>query len=101
SPRLKSGTAQNLVLNLISTATMVELGKVYDNLMVDLRATSRKLAERAKRLVMMTTGCDYERATALLDAAGGRVKVAILIGRLGVTPAEAERRLAAAQGRVR
>jgi len=101
STRLKSGTAQKLVLNMISTATMVELGKVYDNLMVDLRATSRKLGERAKRLVMMTTDCDYDRATALLAAAGGRVKVAILIGRLGLDPAAAERRLEAAGGRVR
>ena len=101
STRLKSGTAQKLVLNMITTGTMVELGKVYDNLMVDLRATSRKLAERAKRLVMMLTGCDYERASALLEAAQGRVKVAILIGRLGVDMAEAERRLAAADGRVR
>jgi N-acetylmuramic acid 6-phosphate etherase len=101
STRLKSGTAQKLVLNMISTATMVELGKVYDNLMVDLRATSRKLAERGKRLVMMTTGCDYDQASALLEAAGGRVKVAILMRRLGVEPAEAERRLEAADGRVR
>jgi N-acetylmuramic acid 6-phosphate etherase len=101
STRMKSGTAQKLVLNMISTASMVQLGKVYGNLMVDLRATSRKLAERAKRLVMMTTGSDYERAAELLQAAGGRVKVAILMARLHVEPAEAEARLEAAGGQVR
>jgi N-acetylmuramic acid 6-phosphate etherase len=101
STRLKSGTAQKLVLNMISTATMVELGKVYGNLMVDLRATSRKLAERAKRLVMMTTGCDYERARHQLERAGGRVKIAILIERLGIEPEAAASRLEAAGGRVR
>jgi len=101
STRMKSGTAQKLVLNMISTATMVELGKVYGNLMVDLRSTSRKLTERAKRLIIMTAGVDYERAAALLAEAGGRVKVAILIGKLSIDRATAESRLAAAGGRVR
>ena len=101
STRMKSGTAQKLVLNMISTATMVELGKVYGNLMVDLRSTSRKLTERAKRLVMMTAGVDYESAAKLLAEADGRVKVAILIGKLGIDRATAEARLAAAGGRVR
>jgi N-acetylmuramic acid 6-phosphate etherase len=101
STRLKSGTAQKLVLNMISTASMVQLGKVYGNLMVDLRATSRKLAERAKRLVMMTTGCDYDRAAELIQQAGGRVKVAILMSRLQIEPGEAEARLEAASGHVR
>jgi N-acetylmuramic acid 6-phosphate etherase len=101
STRMKAGTAQKLVLNMISTATMVRLGKVYGNLMVDLRATSRKLAERAKRLVMMTVGVDYDRAAKLLDESGGRVKTAIVIGRLGVTREEAESRLAKASGWVR
>jgi N-acetylmuramic acid 6-phosphate etherase len=101
STRMKSGTAQKLVLNMISTATMVELGKVYGNLMVDLGSTSRKLTERAKRLVMMTTAVDYDRAAALLAEAGGRVKVAILIGKLHIDRAAAESRLAAAGGRVR
>jgi N-acetylmuramic acid 6-phosphate etherase len=101
STRMKSGTAEKLILNMISTAAMVRLGKIYGNLMVDLRATSRKLAERAKRLVMMTVGVDYHGATQLLDAAGGRVKTAIVIGRLGVTREEAEARLQAAGGFVR
>jgi len=101
STRMKSGTAQKLILNMISTAVMVRLGKVYGNLMVDLRATSRKLAERSKRLVMMTCQVDYERAAELLTAADGSVKVAIVIGRLGVTREDAELRLAAAAGFVR
>ncbi len=101
STRMKAGTAQKLILNMISTATMVRLGKVYGNLMVDLRATSRKLAERAKRLIMMTCNVDYETAARLLAAANGRVKTAIVVGRLGVSPEEAEARLAAAGGFVR
>lgn len=101
STRMKAGTAQKLILNLISTASMVCLGKVYGNLMVDLRATSRKLAERAKRLVMMTVGVDYDGAAQLLEQAGGSVKTAIVIGRLGVTREEAEARLQTAQGWVR
>ncbi len=101
STRMKSGTAQKLILNMISTTVMVRLGKVYGNLMVDLRATSRKLAERAKRLVMMSCRVDYDSAAQLLAAAGGNVKVAIVIGRLGVAREEAERRLAAAAGFVR
>jgi N-acetylmuramic acid 6-phosphate etherase len=98
---MKAGTAQKLILNLISTTSMVCLGKVYGNLMVDLRATSRKLAQRAKRLVMMTVGVDYDGAAQLLEQAGGSVKTAIIIGRLGVTREEAEARLDAAQGWVR
>ncbi len=101
STRLKAGTAQKLILNMISTATMVRLGKVYGNLMVDLRANSRKLTERAKRLIMMTCNVDYEVATRLLAEAEGRVKNAILIGRLGVSREEAEARLERAGGWVR
>ncbi len=98
STRMKAGTAQKLVLNMISTATMVRLGKVYRNLMVDLQATSQKLGERSKRLVMMIVGVDYDEAARLLEQAGGRVKTALVIGRLGVTREEAEARLEAAGG---
>jgi N-acetylmuramic acid 6-phosphate etherase len=101
STRMKAGTAEKIILNMISTAAMVRLGKVYGNLMVDLRATSRKLTERAKRLVMMTCQVDYDGATQLLAEAGGSVKTAIVIGRLGVVREEAESRLAAAAGFVR
>jgi N-acetylmuramic acid 6-phosphate etherase len=98
---MKAGTAQKLILNMISTAVMVRLGKVYGNLMIDLRATSRKLTERAKRLVMMTCQVDYDGATRLLAEGGGSVKTAIVVGRLGVAREEAEARLAAAAGFVR
>jgi N-acetylmuramic acid 6-phosphate etherase len=101
STRLKSGTAQKLVLNMISTATMIRLGKLYENLMVDLRSTSEKLRERSKRVVMATTGIDYESAERVLAAAGGHVKRAIVMVRKKVDADEADRRLERAGGFVR
>lgn len=101
STRLKAGTAQKLVLNMLSTATMVRLGKVYENLMVDLRTASRKLEERTKRVFMHATGARYAEAVPALKRAGGSLKVAIVMRRAGVTRAEAERRLKRAQGWVR
>ena len=62
STRLKSGTCQKLILNMLSTASMVGYGKVYGNLMVDVKATNLKLIERSKRIIMMATDCDYETA---------------------------------------
>jgi N-acetylmuramic acid 6-phosphate etherase len=79
STRLKAGTAQKILLNTISTATMVRLGKVYDNLMVDVVATNQKLRLRALRLVMDLTGQSQARASELLQAAGGNVKVAVVM----------------------
>ena len=101
STRLKSGTAQKLVLNMLSTATMVRLGKVYENLMVDLRTASRKLEERTKRVLMHVTGARYGETDRLLKSAGGSLKVAIVMRRAGVTRPQAERRLKEAQGWVR
>lgn len=101
STRLKAGTAQKLVLNMISTATMVRLGKVYENLMVDLRTASRKLEERTKRVFMHATGARYDETDRWLRRAGGSLKVAIVMRRAGVTRAEARRRLREAQGWVR
>ena len=101
STRLKSGTAQKLVLNMLSTATMVRLGKVYENLMVDLRTASRKLEERTKRVLMHATGARYEETDRLLKGAGGSLKVAIVMRRAGITRPEAVRRLKEAQGWVR
>jgi N-acetylmuramic acid 6-phosphate etherase len=101
STRLKAGTAQKLVLNMLSTATMVRLGKVYENLMVDLRLASRKLEERSKRVFMHATGAPYGEAEPWLRRAGGSVKVAIVMRRAKVSRAEAERRLKEAQGWVR
>lgn len=78
STRLKSGTCQKMVLNMISTITMVRLGKTYKNVMVDLRATNAKLHARSTRTLMGVTGCDAATATAALTAADGHVKTAIL-----------------------
>jgi N-acetylmuramic acid 6-phosphate etherase len=101
STRMKSGTAQKLVLNMITTASMIRLGKVYENMMVDLQMTNAKLVERSKRTVMTVTGIDYESATRLLDDAGGHVKTALVMHLAGLSAAEARLRLEAAGGFVR
>jgi N-acetylmuramic acid 6-phosphate etherase len=89
STRLKAGTAQKIALNTLSTALMVRLGKVYDNLMVDVVAGNAKLRERAIRLVRHLTGADEARAHELLARAGGRVKVAAVMARRNVGAEEA------------
>jgi N-acetylmuramic acid 6-phosphate etherase len=101
STRLKAGTAQKLVLNMISTITMVRLGKTYGNLMVDVRPTNHKLRERAVRIVRQTTGADSSAARAALVAAGWDVKAAAVTLRLGVDVPAARARLEAAGGRLR
>lgn len=97
STRMKAGTATKLVLNTITTATMVRLGKVYGNLMVDLQVSANKLRDRAERILMETLGTDRESAAALLDDAEGEVKTAIVMGRCAV-PADAARTLLAGAG---
>lgn len=101
STRMKAGTAQKMVLNMLSTATMIRMGKVYENLMVDLRTASRKLEERTKRVFMEATGARYDEALPALRRAGGSLKVAIVMRRAKVSRAEAERRLKRAHGWVR
>jgi len=101
STRMKAGTAQKLVLNMITTASFLRMGKAYENMMVDLRATSRKLVERSRRTVMTVTGVDYDAAANAIEAAGKSVKTAIVMLKLGCTRAEAEARLAASGGFVR
>lgn len=101
STRMKSGTAQKLVLNMITTAAMVRMGKVYGNMMVDLMATNSKLRERSKRTIMMVTGVGYDEAVTTLEAAAGSVKVALVMIRARVSAEEARRRLEAAGGFVR
>jgi N-acetylmuramic acid 6-phosphate etherase len=98
---MKAGTAQKLVLNMITTAAFVRAGKVYENMMVDLMATSQKLVERSRRTVMTVTGVDYDVAARAIAAAGRSVKTAIVMLELGCTKAEAETRLAEAHGFVR
>ncbi|MGD0969302.1 MAG: N-acetylmuramic acid 6-phosphate etherase [Candidatus Aquilonibacter sp.] len=89
STRLKAGTAQKIALNTISTAVMVRLGKVHDNVMIDVVATNEKLRGRAQRLVGELTGADDTHARAALDAAGGSVKVAVVMIARGVDAARA------------
>lgn len=98
STRLKAGTAQKLVLNMLTTAVMIRCGKVYSNLMVDVQATNTKLAERAKRIVMLATGVTREQAAELLEQANGSAKTAIVMVLAGVTATEAQERLKQAKG---
>ncbi len=101
STRMKAGTAQKLVLNMISTVAMIRLGKVYQNMMVDLWATSKKLVERSKRVIMIATGVDYDTAAHYLDLAGGSVKIAIVMILSGADYEEAKKKLEEADGFVR
>lgn len=101
STRLNSGTAQKLVLNMLSTLAMVQLGKVYGNLMVDVRSTNEKLRARAERIVIAATGCEPEAAADALVAADGSVKLAIGIVASGADTTAVRQALAAADGRLR
>ncbi len=101
STRMKAGTATKMVLNMITTGTMVRLGKTFGNLMVDLKATNDKLKDRSERILMEVCGVERKRARELLDAAGGRVKIAIAMQKLGVGREEAERALEAGGGIIR
>ena len=101
STRMKSGTAQKLVLNMLSTSVMVKLGKVYNNLMVDLQCTNKKLRDRSARIFCTATGADSETAAARLEQAGGTLKTAILMELAGIDRAEAEARLERSGGRLK
>lgn len=101
STRMKSALAQKMVLTMITTTAMVRLGKVYENMMVDLQLTNKKLEERAKRIVMIATECDYEQAQRVLAEANGHVKSAIIMQKGSVSFAEAQQVLAQAGGFVK
>jgi N-acetylmuramic acid 6-phosphate etherase len=101
STRMKSGTAQKLVLNMITTTAFVRSGKVYENMMVDLMATSEKLVERSRRTVMTVAGVDYDTAARAIADAGKSVKTAIVMLKLGCSRVDAESRLEQANGFVR
>lgn len=101
STRMKAGTAQKLVLNMISTAVMIRLGKVYSNLMVDVQPKNKKLIARARRIIRLATGCSEAEADAAFAAAGGRSKLAIVMILTGRGVGEAEELLARANGFVR
>ena len=101
STRMKAGTAQKLILNILSTAVMVRMGKVYGNLMVDVRANNDKLRDRAVRIVTAATGADRDAAERALADTNGRAKSAIVMLILDISPSEADSRLARAGGWVR
>lgn len=101
STRLKAGTAQKLVLNMISTAAMIGVGKVYQNLMVDVQSTNEKLEVRAKRMIVEATGVDLETAARYFTSANGHVKTAIVMILADVSYPEAVERLQRAHGFVR
>ncbi len=101
STRMKSGTAQKLVLNMLTTCSMIRMGKVYENMMIDLQMTNKKLVERAKRVVMTITGLGYDEATEYLTDAGGHVKTALVMIKANVSADEAKRRLDLTDGFVR
>jgi N-acetylmuramic acid 6-phosphate etherase len=100
STRMKAGTAQKLVLNMLTTGAFIRMGYVYGNLMVNVQPKNAKLADRARRIVAQAAGVTYERAGELLDTAGNSVRVAIVMGKTGAARLEAERRLAAAGGSI-
>ena len=101
STRLKAGTAQKLVLNMISTITMVRLGRTFGNLMVDVRTSNEKLRMRARKIIRLATDCSDEEAYRALDAAKGEAKIAILMVLTGDTPAIAAERLKQHDGHLR
>ena len=101
STRLKAGTAQKMILNMISTASMVRTGKAYRNLMVDVVQTNEKLVVRAQNILMEATGVSREEAVTVLEKAVGSVKKAIVMVLASCTAEEAQRRLDTAQGHVR
>ena len=95
---MKAGTAQKLVLNMLSTGAMIKSGKVFSNLMVDVQSTNKKLIERAKRIAINATGCDYETAERAIAASDGSVKTAIVMIIGGVDVLTARRVLAENNG---
>ena len=101
STRMKSGTAQKLVLNMLTTASMIRLGKVYENMMIDLQMTNKKLVERSKKIIMTITGVSYEEAERFLSESDGHVKTALVMIKAGVNALQAKERLNKSDGFVR
>ena len=101
STRMKAGTAQKLVLNMLSTGTMIKSGKVYGNLMVDVQTTNKKLEERARKIVIDATGCSRDRAVELLTETSNNVKLSIFIEMSGLSLEEANKVLVDCNGHIR
>lgn len=101
STRLKAGTAQKMILNMLSTGSMILLGKTFGNLMVDVRATNYKLRQRAIQMIVLAAEVATEEAEALLHSSAGEVKTAILVGKTHLTPTQARAKLTAHSGILR
>ena len=101
STRMKSATAQKMVLNMITTGAMIRQGKVYENVMVDLMLTNAKLVERAKRIIMNFSSLDYKAASKVLEQANGHVKTALVMALGGKSKEQAELLLETHQGFIR
>jgi len=101
SSRMKAGTAQKLVLNMISTATMIRLGMTYSNWMINVSMTNRKLRERGKNILQEILAVKPEQAAELVEKSGGALKVAVIMGATGCTRKEAEQRLSESDGHLR
>jgi N-acetylmuramic acid 6-phosphate etherase len=101
STRLKAGTATKMVLNMLTTISMIKVGKTYGNLMVDVRTGSEKLKDRARRIIGMVTGLDYDEADALLKRSKWNVKAAIVMQKGDITLPQAMRRLKKADDSIR
>lgn len=101
STRMKSGTAQKLVLNMLTTTAFVRLGKTYENMMIDLQQTNKKLVERSKKIVMTITGVDYQTASEFLIKSKGHVKSALVMIKANCSYEDAQKRLEKASGFVR
>lgn len=100
STRMKAGTAQKMILNMISTALMIKYGKVYKNLMVDVQPTNEKLVERAKHIIMSSSGCSYEEAADYLEQSGSNVKIAICMAITKLSKSDCDIILKKAQGNI-
>lgn len=101
STRMKSGTAQKMVLNMLTTGSMIRLGKVYENVMVDLQLTNKKLVERAKRIIMMFTDLNYQEASDYLESSDNHVKTAIVMAVGKLEKEEAKKRIEKSNGFIR
>ena len=101
STRLKAGTAQKMILNMISTGSMVGIGKAYENLMVDVKQSNEKLVVRSQNILMTATGCSREEAERVLSQAEGHVKTAVAMILLDCGPEEARQKLSQAGGKIR
>lgn len=101
STRMKSATAQKLVCNMITTGAMIRLGKIYENVMVDLKLTNKKLVERARRIIVMFAQCSYEEAAEVLEDADGHVKTALVMSKGNLSKSEAKELLVMHGGFIR